>query len=107
MKPSPITGSKDRLDQAKTIDLCQNPLTKEPKLSRARQIPEWSKYDGEIAGFARRLVKEGKIGSSALSAEVDALAGEKPKKGTGTADDSAAPVEGETTASSSPVHAEL
>ncbi|KAG8781567.1 hypothetical protein FRC16_002834 [Serendipita sp. 398] len=99
--------SKDRLDQAKTIDLCQNPLTKEPKLSRARQIPEWSKYDGEIAGFARRLVKEGKIGSSALSAEVDALAGEKPKKGTGTTDDSAAPVEGETTASSSPVHAEL
>ncbi|KAG6818362.1 hypothetical protein H0H93_005572, partial [Arthromyces matolae] len=34
-------GSKDRLHRAKSIDLCQNPLTKEPKLSRARQIPEW------------------------------------------------------------------
>lgn len=69
--------SKDRLDQAKTIDLCQNPLTKEPKLSRARQIPEWSQYDAEIAAFARRLVHEGKIGETALGAEVDALAGEK------------------------------
>jgi UDP-glucose:glycoprotein glucosyltransferase len=53
-------------------------LQKEPKLSRARQIPEWSQYDAEIATFARKLVKEGKIGSSALGAEVDALAGEKP-----------------------------
>ncbi|KAI1789267.1 glycosyltransferase family 24 protein [Ganoderma leucocontextum] len=47
--------SKDRLHRAKTIDLCQNPLTKEPKLDRARQIPEWEVYDGEIAAFARRL----------------------------------------------------
>jgi hypothetical protein len=50
---------------------------KEPKLSRARQIPEWSQYDAEIARFARQLVKDGKIGSSALGAEVDALAGDK------------------------------
>ncbi|KAI0823499.1 glycosyltransferase family 24 protein [Trametes gibbosa] len=47
--------SKDRLDRAKTIDLCQNPLTKEPKLDRAKQIPEWEVYDGEISAFARRL----------------------------------------------------
>ncbi|KAI0754012.1 glycosyltransferase family 24 protein [Daedaleopsis nitida] len=47
--------NKDRLDRAKTIDLCQNPLTKEPKLDRARQIPEWEVYDGEIAAFARKL----------------------------------------------------
>jgi UDP-glucose:glycoprotein glucosyltransferase len=50
---------------------------KEPKLSRARQIPEWSQYDAEIARFARQLVKDGKIGSTALGAEVDALAGER------------------------------
>ncbi|RPD60390.1 glycosyltransferase family 24 protein [Lentinus tigrinus ALCF2SS1-7] len=47
--------NKDRLHRAKTIDLCQNPLTKEPKLDRARQIPEWEVYDSEIAKFARRL----------------------------------------------------
>ncbi|KAI0353822.1 glycosyltransferase family 24 protein [Trametes cingulata] len=47
--------SKDRLDRAKTIDLCQNPLTKEPKLDRAKQIPEWEVYDAEIDAFARRL----------------------------------------------------
>ena len=95
----------DRFEQAKTIDLCQNPLTvrrppssspfhsrtflafcvcvkqKEPKLVRARQIPEWSAYDGEIARFARRLAREGKISSTALSEEVDELATVGGKKG--------------------------
>ncbi|KAI0715904.1 glycosyltransferase family 24 protein [Cerioporus squamosus] len=56
-------GSKDRLHRAKTIDLCQNPLTKEPKLDRARQIPEWEVYDSEIAEFARKL-REGRAGGS-------------------------------------------
>jgi UDP-glucose:glycoprotein glucosyltransferase len=38
------------LGVAKTIDLCNNPLTKEPKLDRARrQVPEWTEYDEEIA----------------------------------------------------------
>ncbi|VDM62368.1 unnamed protein product [Angiostrongylus costaricensis] len=36
-------------DKAKTIDLCNNPLTKEPKLDSAiRIIPEWREYDSEI-----------------------------------------------------------
>ncbi|KAG8900420.1 GABA/polyamine transporter, partial [Tulasnella sp. 403] len=75
--------SKDRLHRAKTIDLCQNPKTKEPKLSRARQIPEWEKYDSEIASFARKLVDVGKIRSSAaVENDVDALAGEKKAPGT-------------------------
>ncbi|KAJ4403755.1 killer toxin resistant protein [Didymella pomorum] len=44
------------LATAKTIDLCNNPQTKEPKLDRAkRQIPEWSVYDDEIAALAKRL----------------------------------------------------
>lgn len=44
------------LKTAKTIDLCNNPLTKEPKLERARrQVPEWGVYDEEIAELARRV----------------------------------------------------
>lgn len=64
----------DRLHRAKTIDLCQNPLTKEPKLSRARRIPEWEEYDNEIAQFAGRLAAEGKIQSSIATARSDVLA---------------------------------
>ncbi|OAP58443.1 hypothetical protein AYL99_07533 [Fonsecaea erecta] len=42
------------LAKAKTIDLCNNPLTKEPKLDRARrQVPEWTLYDEEIAEVIR------------------------------------------------------
>lgn len=44
------------LATAKTIDLCNNPQTKEPKLDRAkRQIPEWTVYDDEIAALAKRI----------------------------------------------------
>ncbi|EGO03944.1 glycosyltransferase family 24 protein [Serpula lacrymans var. lacrymans S7.3] len=66
--------NKDRLHRAKTIDLCQNPLTKEPKLARARQIPEWEEYDAEIARFARKLAEEGKIRASAATADTNVLA---------------------------------
>ncbi|EJC97612.1 uncharacterized protein FOMMEDRAFT_171561 [Fomitiporia mediterranea MF3/22] len=66
--------SKDRLHRAKTIDLCQNPLTKEPKLSRARQIPEWEEYDAEIARFARSLADAGKIRSHIAAADSNVLA---------------------------------
>lgn len=42
--------SDESLKEARTIDLCNNPLTKESKLERAkRQIPEWNDYDQEIA----------------------------------------------------------
>ncbi|KAL8659141.1 MAG: hypothetical protein Q9226_000605 [Calogaya cf. arnoldii] len=45
----------EALKDAKTIDLCNNPLTKEPKLDRARrQLPEWTVYDDEIAAVLRR-----------------------------------------------------
>jgi len=46
---------------------------KEPKLKRARQIPEWDSYDREIAAFAARI--SGNEG--ALAASVDDLAGSK------------------------------
>lgn len=51
--------SDESLREAKTIDLCNNPLTKEPKLERARrQVPEWSVYDEEIRGVLRGWEKE-------------------------------------------------
>uniref|UniRef100_A0A3B3UXM3 UDP-glucose ceramide glucosyltransferase-like 1 n=1 Tax=Poecilia latipinna TaxID=48699 RepID=A0A3B3UXM3_9TELE len=41
---------------AKTIDLCNNPKTKEPKLmAAARIVPEWVDYDKEIKEMLRRL----------------------------------------------------
>ncbi|PWW80615.1 Glycosyltransferase Family 24 protein [Tuber magnatum] len=51
--------SDESLKTAKTIDLCNNPMTKEPKLDRARrQVPEWTAYDEEIAALARRSLKK-------------------------------------------------
>lgn len=56
----------ESLGVARTIDLCNNPETKEPKLSRARrQVPEWTVYDEEIAGVLREvepLINESKAG---------------------------------------------
>ncbi|XP_029350416.1 UDP-glucose:glycoprotein glucosyltransferase 1 isoform X2 [Echeneis naucrates] len=44
---------------AKTIDLCNNPMTKEPKLQAAvRIVAEWSDYDQEIKRLQTR-VQEG------------------------------------------------
>uniref|UniRef100_A0A3Q3JAS6 UDP-glucose ceramide glucosyltransferase-like 1 n=1 Tax=Monopterus albus TaxID=43700 RepID=A0A3Q3JAS6_MONAL len=41
---------------AKTIDLCNNPKTKEPKLTAAaRIVPEWVKYDNEIKQLLRQV----------------------------------------------------
>jgi UDP-glucose:glycoprotein glucosyltransferase len=57
--------SDESLKDAKTIDLCNNPQTKEPKLDRARrQVPEWTQYDEEIA----RIVKEQRGRSTAAGA---------------------------------------
>lgn len=61
--------SDEALRDAKTIDLCNNPQTKEPKLDRARrQVPEWTVYDDEIAAVARK-------------AKDSAIAGGKPVAG--------------------------
>ncbi|OJJ51373.1 hypothetical protein ASPZODRAFT_148662 [Penicilliopsis zonata CBS 506.65] len=51
--------SDESLGPARTIDLCNNPLTKEPKLDRARrQVPEWTVYDDEIAELAKRVAEK-------------------------------------------------
>ncbi len=53
--------SDETLGEARTIDLCNNPQTKEPKLERARrQVPEWTVYDEEIAELARKVKGEAK-----------------------------------------------
>ncbi|XP_034430786.1 UDP-glucose:glycoprotein glucosyltransferase 2 isoform X2 [Hippoglossus hippoglossus] len=45
---------------AKTIDLCNNPKTKEPKLTAAaRIVPEWVEYDNEIKRLLRRVEEQG------------------------------------------------
>uniref|UniRef100_I3JP69 UDP-glucose ceramide glucosyltransferase-like 1 n=1 Tax=Oreochromis niloticus TaxID=8128 RepID=I3JP69_ORENI len=44
---------------AKTIDLCNNPMTKEPKLvAAARIVPEWVEYDREIKELLRRVQEQ-------------------------------------------------
>lgn len=46
--------------QAKTIDLCQNPLTKEPKIVMAKRIiAEWQDYHDEVARFSGEVVTGG------------------------------------------------
>ncbi|AEO60260.1 glycosyltransferase family 24 protein [Thermothelomyces thermophilus ATCC 42464] len=51
--------SDETLEEARTIDLCNNPQTKEPKLDRARrQVPEWTEYDEEIAALLKRRREE-------------------------------------------------
>lgn len=48
--------SDQSLKKAKTIDLCNNPMTKEPKLERARRLlPEWEAYDRRVAEFSKKL----------------------------------------------------
>ncbi|KAI9676719.1 MAG: hypothetical protein M1822_008282 [Bathelium mastoideum] len=65
--------SDESLKEARTIDLCNNPQTKEPKLDRARrQVPEWTVYDEEIATLAKR--KRGGEGAAKV-VEAEAVAG--------------------------------
>ncbi|KAJ2379417.1 killer toxin resistant protein [Coemansia sp. RSA 2607] len=52
--------SDEALSRAKTIDLCNNPMTKEPKLVRARRLlPEWEVYDKKVADFTKLLAQRG------------------------------------------------
>lgn len=59
------------LSKAKTIDLCNNPLTKEPKLDRARrQLPEWEGLDAQVDQVRRQYEAEQSAkGSSTMSNE--------------------------------------
>ncbi|POW09259.1 hypothetical protein PSTT_06979 [Puccinia striiformis] len=68
--------SDEGLKTAKTIDLCNNPLTHEPKLKRARRlIPEWDTYDQEVAALASRIKKN--LNEDDSSAKITVQAGLK------------------------------
>ncbi|KNG45048.1 glycosyltransferase family 24 protein [Stemphylium lycopersici] len=72
--------SDEDLAKAKTIDLCNNPQTKEPKLDRARrQVPEWNVYDEEIAALARRVKGEQKLADLVDVQEQEQLREKKEK----------------------------
>ncbi|RXW17921.1 hypothetical protein EST38_g7933 [Candolleomyces aberdarensis] len=73
-------------------------LWKEPKLSRARQIPEWEVYDTEIANLTRRLAEQGKIHSGLSTADTNVLAGGPSDKKSG--DGEPVPTQGESSAGS-------
>lgn len=50
--------SDEEKEKAKTIDLCNNPKTKEPKLTSARRIvAEWQDYDDEIRFIYEEFLK--------------------------------------------------
>ena len=69
--------SDEALKEAKTIDLCNNPQTKEPKLDRARrQVPEWTQYDDEIAAVAKKH-KDAELGGSQVGDASSAGAGDE------------------------------
>ncbi|KAL4715230.1 hypothetical protein ACJJTC_007812 [Scirpophaga incertulas] len=56
---------------AKTIDLCNNPMTKEAKLSAAmRIVPEWREYDEEVKALQAR-VRRGLYQASDHEQEID------------------------------------
>ncbi|KAL0092862.1 glycosyltransferase family 24 protein [Phycomyces blakesleeanus] len=60
--------SDESLKSAKTIDLCNNPLTKEPKLDRARrQLPEWEVYDNQVSQLNKKVASRLASESSSLS----------------------------------------
>ncbi|KAF3763610.1 family 24 glycosyltransferase [Cryphonectria parasitica EP155] len=86
--------SDEAFKEARTIDLCNNPQTKEPKLDRARrQVPEWTAYDDEIAALDRRrkakTAETKEEGVSERNTKSRAFEGEDPK--------TAAPTDVETT----------
>lgn len=55
------TWCSDReFSSAKVIDLCNNPQTKEAKLTAAERIvPEWKDYDNEIKALMGRIAERG------------------------------------------------
>jgi len=71
--------SDESLKTAKTIDLCNNPMTHEPKLARAKRLlPEWTEYDQEVAELAKIL----QMRAAKAQAQAQAEAGSSTASGT-------------------------
>ncbi|XP_041954806.1 UDP-glucose:glycoprotein glucosyltransferase 1 isoform X1 [Alosa sapidissima] len=65
--------------KAKTIDLCNNPQTKEPKLQAAvRIVAEWSDYDKEVKRFHRKFQKDKESGGSSTEDDQSAQTDSDP-----------------------------
>ncbi|XP_019341673.1 UDP-glucose:glycoprotein glucosyltransferase 1 isoform X2 [Alligator mississippiensis] len=65
--------------RAKTIDLCNNPMTKEPKLQAAmRIVSEWQDYDLEIKQLYSRFQEEKEIGTIKTTGETKHQSKEDP-----------------------------
>lgn len=63
--------------QARTIDLCNNPRTKEPKLTAARRIiKEWPALDAEQAEFTASIDARFAAQEAAFAEQGDGGAGE-------------------------------
>ena len=61
--------SMDELKDAQTIDLCNNPLTKTPKLEVAKQLlPEWTGLDAEARELEEQLLARGNYTAAAPAA---------------------------------------
>lgn len=79
--------------QARTIDLCNNPKTKEPKLSAARRIiKEWPDLDAEQAAFTASVdeqykAQEEAFAAAGAAAESDIVAADSCTVGDGSCSD--------------------
>lgn len=63
--------SDSEKEKAKTIDLCNNPKTKEPKLTSARRIvKEWQDYDDEIRFIYEEFLREQKLSENRTNVEL-------------------------------------
>lgn len=59
--------SMESLETAKSIDLCNNPLTKEPKLAKAKRLlPEWVVFDEQQAAIVEEWEAEQKENSKKM-----------------------------------------
>ncbi|KAG8347813.1 putative UDP glucose Glycoprotein Glucosyltransferase [Trypanosoma vivax] len=57
--------AQESKSRAKTIDLCNNPLTKTPKLDNVRRIIDgWDEMDSNLETLVQRLLKEKQEGES-------------------------------------------
>jgi UDP-glucose:glycoprotein glucosyltransferase len=66
---------------AKTIDLCNNPLTKLPKLEAAvKFVPEWTNYDKDIKSFENSLREEESHDVNDLKEDTEVVTQENTKE---------------------------
>lgn len=67
--------SDSTFSKAKVIDLCNNPQTKEAKLTAAQRIvPEWKDYDLEIKNLINRVENEQEVHEEHIDADEDVVA---------------------------------